>query len=116
MSVQSVEFSGLESATWPVMLLDDSAVVRRSNAAARTTFGDKLPEGGAPLSGLWSGDNELTPVAFIAQVRQAKGLTTTLRLRGKGLAITSFSASACMVGSDVILQLLPANGVARPDR
>jgi signal transduction histidine kinase len=115
MSEVCVELSALESATWPVMLVDASAAVLRANEAAKNFFGEKL-SGNPTLAALWTSENELTPGAFIARVRDAKSFTGQLRLRGKGIAITPFTACACVQGEEVIIQLLPAsNGaVARP--
>jgi len=114
MTAQCVEFSVLETATWPVLLVDLSAKIRRGNAAAQNVFGEKLDGPAANLGSLWTAENELTPPAFIARVVESRGLTASVRLRGKGIAITPFSASACVVGDEVLLQLFPAPAPAAP--
>lgn len=114
MSVQVVDFSVLEAAAWPVLLVNGAAVVRNANSAGRTFFGEKIATPAAQLAVFWTSENELTPGAFIARVREAKAFNTTLRMRGKGLTITPFAAAACVQGDDILLQLLPVNGTARP--
>ncbi len=112
MSEVCVEMTMLESATWPVLLVDGSTTVRRANAAAQKFFGEKLTGTATTLATLWTGENALTPNTFIAQVRENKGLSVNLRLRGKGIAITPFNACACVVGDEIILQLFPASAAA----
>ncbi|HMJ90041.1 MAG TPA: ATP-binding protein [Candidatus Acidoferrum sp.] len=106
MSEVCVEFSTLESAAWPVLVVDASAAIRRTNAAAQSLFGEKL-DGSPTLTSLWTSENELTPGSFVARVRETKSFSGNLRLRGKGIVITPFTACACLAGPDIILQLLP---------
>jgi two-component system, cell cycle sensor histidine kinase and response regulator CckA len=108
------ENSVFESATWPVLVVDASTAIRRANAAAKELFAERINGDAASLAALWTTENELTPGAFTARVQEAKALNTTLRLRGKGIAITPFTASACLSGSDILLQLVPVAAAAVP--
>jgi signal transduction histidine kinase len=120
MPEQFDDISVLGAASWPTLVVDGSAVVRRANAAALDVFGSKV-EDSAPLTNIWTGENGPEPSAFLQKVHAVKALTSPLKLRGKGLAITAFSASVCLIernGSAFYLfQLFPAahtNGTARP--
>lgn len=116
MSLVSAENSILETAAWPVLVVDASAAIRRANAAAKDVFAERL-NGAASLAALWTSENELTPGAFTARVQELKSLSTTLRLRGKGIAITPFTASACMADGEIVLQLVPATAAAsKPEK
>jgi two-component system, cell cycle sensor histidine kinase and response regulator CckA len=111
MSDVCVEMSVLDAAMWPVLVVDASAAIRRSNAAAQNLFAEKLGDN-AMLAALWTSENELTPGTFIARVREVRSFTGNLRLRGRGMAITTFTACACLSGDEVVLQLLPAASAA----
>ena len=86
----------LSAATWPALLVDDSAAVRRANAAAVEVFGSKV-EGEAPLTNIWTSENGVEPLAFLQKVNAAQAFTAPLKLRGKGLALTSFTVSVCLI-------------------
>lgn len=103
--------SVLEAASWPVVRVDAAAAIRSGNAAAQGFFGQNFNGAAVPLAGFWTTENELSPAAFITRVREARSFTGPLRLRGKGITITPFTASAFVVADEVVLQLLPpANG------
>lgn len=112
MSVQLV--SGVfDTATWPVLVVNGAAVVMRANGAAQAFFGEKLSAAATQLATFWTSENELSPGAFIARVRELKGFSTILRLRGKGVAVTPFTACGSVDSEEVLVQLLPGNGSAR---
>ena len=111
----------LSSATWPALLVDGSAAVRRANAAAIELFGSRVEGGAAPLTNIWTSETGVEPPAFLQKVNAAQSFSAPLRLRGKGLAITSFNVSVCLIDRSgtpfYLFQLFPAaqtNGPARP--
>ncbi len=112
----------LDAASWPVFLVDASASVRRANAAASDFFGGKVEGGAAPLAALWTNENGSDAPGFLQKVNAKKAMTGPLKLRGKGIAITPFNASVCLLERDgapfYLFQLSPvasANAAARPD-
>ena len=106
----------LSAASWPVLLVDQSAKIREANAAAQDFFGEKVVGGAAPLVALWTNENGADPAGFLDKVTAGKSLTTPLKLRGKGIAITPFHASVCSLdqaGAKCFLfQLFPNSPVA----
>jgi two-component system, cell cycle sensor histidine kinase and response regulator CckA len=122
MTEQMDDIAVLSAASWAALLVDKSACVRRANAAASEFFGSKVEGGNAPLSALWSNENGVDPAAFLERVSGSKSITTPLKLRGKGIAITPFNASVCLLernGTTLFLfqlfPLTPAGGAARGD-
>lgn len=112
MSVQLV--SGVfDTATWPVLVVNGAAVIQRANGAAQAFFGEKLAAAATQLAAFWTSENELSPGAFIARVREMKGFSTLVRLRGKGVAVTPFTACGSVDSEDVLVQLLPGSNPAR---
>lgn len=112
MTEQMDGISVLSAASWPVLLVDKSANVRQANAAAVDIFGGKVEGSNAPLSALWTNENGADPAGFLERVNGSRGVTTPLKLRGKGIAILPFNASACVVENrgekSYLFQLFPA--------
>jgi len=111
----------LGAATWPALLVDASACVRRANAAAIEVFGSKVHGDSVPLTNIWTNENGVEPPAFLQKVNAARAFSAPLKLRGKGLALSSFNASVCLIERNstpfYLFQLFPeaqGNGVARP--
>ncbi len=123
MTEQMDAIAVLSAASWPVLLVDQSARIREANAAALEFFGEKVEGGAAPLVALWTNENGADPAGFLDKVTAGKSLTTPLKLRGKGIAITPFNASVCSLDQGgakcFLFQLFPnspvAAGAARPD-
>ena len=122
MTEQLDDLAVLDTAAWPALLVDASACVRRANAAADDLFGGKLAGGKAPLATVWTNENGSDPAGFLDKVTAAKSLTAPLKLRGKGIAITAFTASVCTLNHDgvktYLFQLFPvtaSNGTVRGD-
>jgi signal transduction histidine kinase len=119
MTEQLDDIAILDAAAWPVLLVDKSACVRRANAAALEFFGNKI-ENGAALSAVWTNENGSEPAAFLEKVSAAKSLMAPLKLRGKGITITAFNASACVLSNGAeklfVLQLFPATPANSPAR
>src|SRR6185436_8334212 len=114
MADQFEQIHVLDSATWPVLHADSAGNIRRANAAAADFFGPKIEGDATPLTNIWATENDVTPAAFLERVKVSKALTTTLKLRGKGIAITPFNASVCVLGEGAaksfLFQLFPPNG------
>jgi len=108
----------LDAATWPAFLVDGSARVVRSNAAAAEVFGPKIEGGSSLLSALWTNENGGDPVAFLEKVRAVRGLNAPLKLRGKGITILPFNASVCTVQdvteTSYLFQLFPVAAAIAP--
>lgn len=85
----------LDSASWPALIVDATGRIRRANASASAFFGPKVEGDSAVLSNIWASDNESTADVFLERVTSAKTMTSPLKLRGKGLAMTPFTANVC---------------------
>lgn len=111
MSVHIEESTVLDAATWPALVVDGSARVTWANAAAKEVFGPKVEGVSSPLAALWSNENGGEPIVFLEKVRAARGLTTPLKLRGKGITILPFLATVCIQagdsGNSFLVQLFP---------
>ena len=101
----------LNSATWPVLLLDGNADIYHRNPAAEQLFGSQ-PEGGgaAPLEHLWSPENSITAKAFVADWPRYSLVLTPLSFQiSEGVA--NYSVNLCAFDHEgrewIILQLLP---------
>jgi two-component system, cell cycle sensor histidine kinase and response regulator CckA len=114
----------LDAASWPALVVDGSLKVRRANAAAVEVFGNKVEGEGASLANIWTTENGGEAAAFLSRIDAAKSLVAPLKLRGKGLALTPFHASACTLGRNgsktYLVQLLPpapvnGNGAPKPE-
>ena len=114
MSEQVDEFKMLDTASWPVLLVDASACVRRTNAAAAEFFGAKVEGGATPLANIWTNENDGDPATFLQKIALLKTLTAPLKLRGKGIVITPFSAATCLLErcgvKQFLFQLFPPAG------
>src|SRR5690348_8387904 len=87
----------LGAANWPALLVDAAASIRQANPAAVEFFGSKVEGGAAPLATLWTNENGGEPAAILEKVKAARAVTAPLKLRGKGMAITPFNASICLL-------------------
>lgn len=57
-----------ENANWPVLLVDESAIIRKASAGAKASFGSGMSEG-ASLSSIWAKENGSTAEQFLAKWR-----------------------------------------------
>jgi len=109
---------GLESATWPALLMNAGGLVLRANAAATATFGTALAGEAPTLSAIWSPENGGAAGDYFARWEQAPSPTTELKLRVANGTTRKFSAAICTFSRDgskwYVLQLLPAVEPARP--
>jgi signal transduction histidine kinase len=102
---------GLESASWPALLLNAGGVVLRANAAAAARLGSSLASEAPALSAIWSPENAGAADDFFKQWEQAPAPTAELKLRTANGATTKFTAAICAFSRDgnkwYVLQLLP---------
>ena len=87
----------LEQAAWPALLADTTGAVRRANPAAKNFFGPKLEGDSVSLSSVWPAENGVTPQELIERAEKSSAPAQPLKLRGKGIVLTDFSASVCPV-------------------
>jgi two-component system cell cycle sensor histidine kinase/response regulator CckA len=109
--------SVLQSAGWPVMLVEVGGRVLHANEAAVKAFGPAL-EGQALLSAIWSPENGTTPEQFLAHLeRSSANLILKFRIKGGGVTSFSTAISACTHGNEkcFVLQLLSEPAGARSD-
>jgi len=64
----------LENAAWPVLVVDDSGVVREANYRASTTFSVTITLGATNLSGMWGDRNPWNAASFLAQWKASQSL------------------------------------------
>ena len=122
MTEQIDDIAVLDAASWPAFLVDSSAGVRRANPAASDFFGEKVEGNSASLAALWTNENGSDAPAFLNRVKTSKALTTPLKLRGKGIAITQFNSSVCLIERDgaqfylfQLFPIAPAAGAGKAD-
>ena len=103
---------GLESASWPALLLNASSVVVRANAAAATAFGTALAGEAPSLSAIWSKENNSAPEDFFTNWEQFRTPAVDLKFRNASGTTTKFRAAICAFSRDgskwYVLQLLSA--------
>ena len=91
---------GLESATWPALLVDARGMVVRANASALGIFGPPLNGSGPPLSSIWSPVNTETVEQFLARWEQTPVATAQLKFQTAAGAATDFSTAICAFNKD----------------
>lgn len=80
----------LENASWPALLVDATATVRKASAGAKSIFGGSL-EGEPTLAGsLWAKENEGTAEQFVSKLQRTPTQSVTLKLRLKDGTIGAF--------------------------
>ena len=104
---------GLENAAWPAVLVDAGGLVHLTNAAAKTVFGAAASGERVGLESLWSKENGISAVDFLARWEQSPVAAGVLKFRtAKGEAMP-FLTAVCRFNSEgknlFVLQLLPAN-------
>ncbi len=99
---------GLESATWPALLVDADGVILTANEVAKNIFGTALSDDAASLVSLWSPENSGTAAEFLARSNSSAPAILKFQVAGSAEA---FSAVICPSSGDekkqFLLQLLP---------
>ena len=88
---------GLQNAAWPALLIEETGVVRRANAAARGTFGAVIQEDSSQLSAIWAAGNETTAQLFLVRPLSSP---QTLKLRLKNGETENFLVHLCAGSRD----------------
>lgn len=100
----------LESAGWPVLLVNSSGAILHANPAAVKIFGPTL-EAEMPLSAIWASENGPMAEQFLLQWDNNPSPPFPLKFCIQGGAVRSFLTSICPITEDqdkvFLLQLLP---------
>jgi two-component system cell cycle sensor histidine kinase/response regulator CckA len=88
---------GVTNASWPVLVADDSGVIRRANPAALQAFGDSLVNGTTGLASLWAAENEGDFAQFLARCEAAPGTPIQVRVRGANGSVVPCLAAVCLI-------------------
>jgi signal transduction histidine kinase/CheY-like chemotaxis protein len=86
----------LESAAWPVFVVEEGGTIRHANQAASTFFGPKLEGEGVLLAALWAEEGE-TVEQFLARWERSAAATIPLRYQAKGGATVTFATYICAI-------------------
>lgn len=105
---------GLESASWPALLVDPRGVIARANASALGALGSVL-NGTAPLSAIWAPGNRETAEEFLAHWEHAPAALAQLKFKSATGTVSDYWTSICVFNKDggkwFVLQLLSAGGL-----
>jgi two-component system cell cycle sensor histidine kinase/response regulator CckA len=82
----------LENASWPAVLVDETATIRKASAGAKSVFGGNL-DGEPRLAGsIWAKENETSAEQFVAKLQRQSAHNVVLKLRQKDGTIAAFNA------------------------
>src|SRR5271170_7910243 len=95
--MKSEVVDGLLNASWPVLLVDESGIIRNANTTAVQTLDPTLANGSTPFVTIWPPDNEGSPTQFLAEWELAPTSQVRLNLRGPGGVKVSFQVSICIL-------------------
>jgi signal transduction histidine kinase len=105
---------GLDTASWPALLVDGAGVVRHANPAAKRLFAPALDSAAPRLSAIWVSQNALTAEQFIATCEPSSAHQSIIKFRDQAGQIATHLVPACAFHEDgekqVLLQLLPHRG------
>jgi C4-dicarboxylate-specific signal transduction histidine kinase len=90
----------LEQAGWPTFLVDDSGMIRKSNASAVHVLGTVMEADSALSATVWSTENEQTAEEFLARVDRSATSARPLRFRVKGGHVNTFNTYVCTFSRD----------------
>jgi two-component system cell cycle sensor histidine kinase/response regulator CckA len=80
----------LENASWPALLVDGTATVRKASSGAKSTFGGNLDAEPTLAGSLWAKENEGTAEQFVARLQRQPTQSTVLKLRMKDGTVSAF--------------------------
>ena len=109
-------FAALDSASWPVLVVDRDGVVRRFNRRASAVLGGQLLADVTTLPSLWHPQNEVRANDFLAHFDDSSGGTFPFRFRVADGSYAPFTACVCLAGPErtFVFQLLPPMPPAQP--
>ena len=114
-----VEFlTALESAAWPVLLINPEAVVVAANAAARNFFGVAMAGARPSLANFWPAENGCEVVDFFVLWESSPTVRTDLRFRASDGRLHPFCTVITAIsdgsGREFLLQLFSPSDVPLP--
>ena len=85
----------VDQAGWPAFLVDDSATIRRANAAAVTLLGTVMEGEPALAASIWSPENPLSADEFLQRLDRSSSPAADLRFRAKGGSTVVYTTNIC---------------------
>jgi len=105
---------GLESAAWPVLLVNAGGALLTANAAAKAVFGAALDGSPAQLAAIWAAANGSGAVEFLGLWEKSRTPVMDLKFRAAGGLEKNFSTAITLLANDggrcFLLQLLSLPG------
>jgi len=80
----------LENASWPALLVDGTATIRKASSGAKSTFGGSLDAEPTLAGSLWAKENEGTAEQFVSRLQRQSTQSTVLKLRMKDGTVSAF--------------------------
>jgi PAS domain S-box-containing protein len=106
----------LDSASWPVLLIDGTGLVRRANQAAEVTFGLMVEGKTSFAERFWAPENPQSLPGYLEGCRAPRNPTATARFRIKDGSVVSYEVLASAVVWEghrgYVVQLMPPVGSA----
>ena len=81
----------LENASWPALLVDVTATIRKASAGAKSLFGGSLDSEPTLAGSVWAKENEGTAEQFVAKLQRTPAQSVLLKLRLKDGTIGAFN-------------------------
>lgn len=85
----------LESANWPVLLVDAAGAIRDSSQGAKRLFGNIIQGSRTLAQSIWSRENESTPEEFLSRWNENSENGVDLRFRGRDGSTWSYLTQVC---------------------
>jgi signal transduction histidine kinase len=82
----------LENASWPALLVDETATIRKASAGAKSLFGGSLDNEPHLTGSIWAKENETTAEQFIARLQRQPPQSAVVKFRLKDGTIGAFNA------------------------
>src|SRR3954466_79408 len=99
----------LENASWPALLVDATATIRKASSGAKSVFGGSLDSEPTLAGSVWAKENEGTAEQFVAKLQRTPAQSVMLKLRVKdgtiGVFNTWISRTETQAGTYFIFQL-----------
>lgn len=90
----------LENASWPALLVDSSATIRKASEGAKTAFGGNFDAEPTLAGSIWAKENDLTAEQFIAKLARQPTSNAVLKFRLKDGAASAFNTFITRLESD----------------
>jgi two-component system, cell cycle sensor histidine kinase and response regulator CckA len=81
----------LENASWPALLVDVTATVRKASAGAKSLFGGSVEAEPTLAGSIWAKENEGTAEQFITRLQRTPTQSAVLKLRLKDGTVGAFN-------------------------